>query len=144
MLFQQVQENSCFCLGEGPFVYIVCVSATISELSEAKRNTQEYGGILATSRTFMIHWSQGGSCLLTQPGFPSARPRSSSLLCSGAKLGDREGLELFCFVHFSQSRSSQVSSLANQASPLPRPSSQPDPFVVLQCPVIEALHWGCI
>lgn len=139
-----MQEKRRFCSWEGPVVYRVCVSATISELSEARRNSQECGCFLATSRTIMIHWSQGGSCLLAQPGLPSARPHSSSLLCSGAKLGTDEtwNRSALCIAARTEAAKSAHQPARKAHSPGLAPSQTP--FVVLQCPVIEALHWEYI
>ncbi|KAK5934937.1 hypothetical protein CgunFtcFv8_020343 [Champsocephalus gunnari] len=94
----------------------LCLAANLKAVRKAKWG----GGVLASLRSSIVNRSQGGSCLLVQPGSPPPQPGppqpGPAALLSGA--GDRRGLDHLRLPHRSQGSSSR------QAPP-PAPSQAP-------------------
>lgn len=133
---------SCYCLWEGGNVWRTCFSAATS-LSERGRKTKRGGGVLASPQELYRTLEPGRQLLACVARAPFSQV-PAALLSSPLELSrglTRPGTPLSST---SQPVQQPPSQSARQASPLPSLSTKPGPFVVLHCPVIDALQWGYI
>ncbi|MEQ2232779.1 hypothetical protein ILYODFUR_014982, partial [Ilyodon furcidens] len=110
------------------YILNTCVCATTSELTMTRRTIQGCWGVPAFPESFSGHWSQGGSCLLTQPGLPSARPCSFSLLCATLERNwgqTRSGTASYCRSQPGLHPPSQLVSQPGKPTPHPKLSARP-------------------